>query len=1325
MEDPMETCDISEASVTAAPHSKEVKDEHNEEDGKENGQTGERSGAGAREEIDYDSVLARMVGMGFDMELSLAAVSECAADGDSPMPSPKPSRPPPPGAKPSRGILKTSPDLPRAQLPSATGFFKKDWISKQMNQAVNVFGSTLTKVKEKATILAAQASANINMGSGAGNASSQFHEIDEDSAPFSQHTDGRRDMGQTVPLAKSLSNVGPFVIGDGTGSRDSLTSVNAQNPNGGVNAKDSHTIPASSLSKGLIATIGSSSSLISGGAGGGIDGGSNNGSNGSNGVMDNGYPALGSARSLDKLSKRVRFSFPDIRIAAEEHEGSSPETGDAERQSALASSTSAADAEVRAGQVAAARRVLEIDEVYQYYHNKCGIRGEEPIDALDTQMRDAFEATMPLSRIDLSGVPIGPHNVGALADLLLADFGLKQLSLDGCGLEDEVLKTKSLKYLDMSGVQFDRRGAAYLNHALGYGSCTLEYLKLEDCRIRASLLETLCPGIRRSQIRHLSFRNNRMPWDCAPYLADLIWHDRSNSQHGNNSGPQYARCLKTLDLRGNDLRHGITAFCVALARADVLQGLNLRENKLDPSNLYAIADALRVNTGLRWLNLAGNNVCGSEDCVISLKEALISNKTLQDLSLANTNLTSEGAIALAEALPMSKSIFKLDLTYNPLDMAGVLALSVSLRLNQSVIKLDVLPFMNNKKGAKESDSEMARLLNDIDIYCRRNLEIKRSNPDRACGSEFDLESSTFELRTSQAQGPPPLVIDNGSTLAQSQTQPSTTATRPESPPPPRRLTTNNSLESFTSSSDIYNSDDVSLIDRGINALLSVRTGELASNVGGDSQQHHQSRSESANVVGTSSLSAVESLTMEMGEISETASVLEAMVQEVRISGSMGMDRSESQEDLMKQLYRQTERFKTKLQTSIASGLVTDEGILDAALALNDRLETTISTYESAVAEMKAANATTDATTVTTTSRKGSLSGSSPSNIVDQFLNLGRPKIESRKPGAGGASGGSADGLLSAAPAIAVPPSPTRTSGGFGGMEPVPPLHVFTTAASLMPPATLSVDSVAEVPVSPTGAGTGVAEKAGAGVSGVGVGGMSGSGSGGSPTKGFAKFGDKIGGVLAGIGKAGGKSGGGGSASGSGSGSGSVAGGKGSVVENSMNSKISPVKMGPPATIVFNEDDMEGFTPSIPPTQVLIKQERPPLDPTTAASVSKSTRAVSPVSGTNHEKRTLSAIAQMGKLSMSSFEDVEDPEDDDVALVGRIGKSGGGGGVKGKSGGFDGVGKSAGGGVGGTVGSVTATGLNDGGDDFLAELDDQMREIDDFLNATTNKVSPRP
>lgn len=174
-------------------------------------------------------------------------------------------------------------------------------------------------------------------------------------------------------------------------------------------------------------------------------------------------------------------------------------------------------------------------------------------------------------------------------------------------------------------------------------------------------------------------------------------------------------CLVVLDLRGNDLRGGVSYIAQVLKRNRTLRSLNLSENKIEVQGLVLLAEALKYNSTLTSLDLS-NNPCSSPSLegIHVLRNALTLNTTLHHLSLAATSLTPQGAIALAEFLPDFPALQHLDLTSNTLDVAGVLALSVGLKVNYGMRCLDL--------SIVPGEEEMARLCREILKICLRNTE---------------------------------------------------------------------------------------------------------------------------------------------------------------------------------------------------------------------------------------------------------------------------------------------------------------------------------------------------------------------------------------------------------------------------------------------------------------------------------------------------------------------------------------------------------------------------------------------------------------------------
>ncbi|GAA5913008.1 uncharacterized protein JCM6883_000487 [Sporobolomyces salmoneus] len=180
--------------------------------------------------------------------------------------------------------------------------------------------------------------------------------------------------------------------------------------------------------------------------------------------------------------------------------------------------------------------------------------------------------------------------------------------------------------------------------------------------------------------------------------------------------------LLTLDVKGNDLRGGVSYISQVLKRNRTLKVLNLSENKIDMLGLVSVAEALRYNTCLETLDLSFNPCCGPQvEGMLSLRASMMVTPALKRLFLNSTGLTSEGAIAFAEFLPEARSLLHLDLTSNQIDISGVLALAVSVKLNTTIRCLDI--------NIPPNDPDFSRLSQDILETCVRNTEYAQAEAD--------------------------------------------------------------------------------------------------------------------------------------------------------------------------------------------------------------------------------------------------------------------------------------------------------------------------------------------------------------------------------------------------------------------------------------------------------------------------------------------------------------------------------------------------------------------------------------------------------------------
>ncbi|GBB88317.1 hypothetical protein RclHR1_14890007 [Rhizophagus clarus] len=435
-------------------------------------------------------------------------------------------------------------------------------------------------------------------------------------------------------------------------------------------------------------------------------------------------------------------------------------------------------------------------EIMQFYLTACKNREEFPVDRLVDIFRKANQPGGSLNVIDLTGDIIDRKVAEPVADILTLEFGLRKLIMERCEIEDDTMKiichsllvndtlpylilrnnkklrsngfnyiavyirkSTTLTYLDLSGINIDKKSATFLAQALIQGNnklgAVLETLKLDDCGLKNNVLEVLGPSIRRSNLRNLSLRFNRINHVGAIWIGVMLrdyddFNYCPNNTQLSPSLPAYneqemARTgklqrkhgIEVLDASGNDLRGGIQYIAQALHRNQSLKELRIQDNRIDSKGLIFLMDGLKYNHTLELFDISRNPVGGpSSEGIIALRNGLPLNTTLKGLFLSNTNLSSEGAIAIAEYLPETNSLIHLDLTANPgIDIAGVMALAVSIKMNHSVCVLDV--------NVQSNNDEMACFSRDILRACVRNMELAQKND-----SDNDFLLTEFETRSS-------------------------------------------------------------------------------------------------------------------------------------------------------------------------------------------------------------------------------------------------------------------------------------------------------------------------------------------------------------------------------------------------------------------------------------------------------------------------------------------------------------------------------------------------------------------------------------------------
>ncbi|KLT45309.1 RNI-like protein [Cutaneotrichosporon oleaginosum] len=373
---------------------------------------------------------------------------------------------------------------------------------------------------------------------------------------------------------------------------------------------------------------------------------------------------------------------------------------------------------------------------------------------------------------------------GTLPSLSLA--GNKKIKAGGWQLVAVFLKrARSLKYIDLSETSWDKRGIDYLVQAFNssevqgdrkpnesraptpqpdeettesdtpnqYGpflppapllkdvdvdvlpSAVLS-LRLDNCYMRSGVLDALASGIRSSELRHISLRNNRIGPLGAVSLAVMIRDYPDTGAFGALSGsgaelPYAARQRKALpELPPDDPNlppvpalsstGGVTTrvdpegykpppapkhplvmpgggYSAMQESASFSVNSSAVEGKLSTPEFggasLALQRSVRALDGVErigrlvTLDLKSNDI---RNGVTYIAQVLKRNRTLRVLNVSDNKLDASGLVALAEALKYNSTLETLDMSSNPCcgpSLAGIAALRTSFTVNSSLKRL--------------------------------------------------------------------------------------------------------------------------------------------------------------------------------------------------------------------------------------------------------------------------------------------------------------------------------------------------------------------------------------------------------------------------------------------------------------------------------------------------------------------------------------------------------------------------------------------------------------------------------------------------------------
>lgn len=450
---------------------------------------------------------------------------------------------------------------------------------------------------------------------------------------------------------------------------------------------------------------------------------------------------------------------------------------------------------------------VDMKQIYRLYLNECQKQAIVGMDKFISLLAGYVKSKQPLLILNMYGNVMEQVDCEIFARVLLMLKDIKRLSLEYLDMDsyrlELILKsllaldklpwlsiafnpaisavglktvsmyvsmTKSLKYLDVSGILFNYAALSLFSKAIQ--NSPLRIIRLDGCGLQAAWLDDFVQEILLSKVKVLSLRSNS---GISTSPDGIVFIKKLFSEKSN---------LEKIDISLNNLKaQGVQLIFEELRKNKSLTHVFLSANNIDGRGLVYLSPVLKENTTLKALDLSGNpSLCSSSEYIDAFKLGLIGSKSLAVLNLSGCGFKVDSAITFAEVLPELKRLERLILTMNDTAlnpdkaavlnvgqnalafgqralksisaavdstkqsgftklvsksiptgqetaMAALLAIVVSLRQNQSLTNVDIVDpkeFENIKKKWKgvETNSDGQKnpygLLKEIQDICLRN-----------------------------------------------------------------------------------------------------------------------------------------------------------------------------------------------------------------------------------------------------------------------------------------------------------------------------------------------------------------------------------------------------------------------------------------------------------------------------------------------------------------------------------------------------------------------------------------------------------------------------
>ena len=343
-------------------------------------------------------------------------------------------------------------------------------------------------------------------------------------------------------------------------------------------------------------------------------------------------------------------------------------------------------------------------------------------DAGAAAISDSLKRNSSLVKLNMSRNKITSEGAKKMVEALQVNTTLKQLDLsinkicdDGAtAISNDLISNISLQVLNISHNSITNRGIKKIAEAIQINS-TLQNINLSKNHISIvgllyfmEVVKKNCTlqvvNITHNNVTRSGFTSIKQCIENLQHRVEIYASWNEIDKNGELVSKIYISCAPdnieedVWSFYKYDPDHLVMCLSECLKEDNTLQELTLHDKKITSEGAEKIGKAIQVNKTLQKLDISWNTI--SDDGAAAISDGLKNNNSIKELDLTSNNITSEGAKKIGEAIQVNATLQKLDVRCNEISDDGAAAISAGLQKNHSLQEFYMCRSNITSEGAK-------------------------------------------------------------------------------------------------------------------------------------------------------------------------------------------------------------------------------------------------------------------------------------------------------------------------------------------------------------------------------------------------------------------------------------------------------------------------------------------------------------------------------------------------------------------------------------------------------------------------------------------------